>query len=114
MFRRAVSCELFVSFAHFSVVSFPSKPSSNRLTIFFRRSLTTIDSWLSRRQNASFSKTGLPRSRQTQEPLARCQTPIVRLGGRRQRANQIRIRLLASMRHRELLCRNARKDPIAR
>ena len=52
--RKAVSCELFVSFAHFSVVNFPSKPSSNRLTIFFRRSLTTADFCLSRRQNASF------------------------------------------------------------
>jgi len=43
MCRSAVWCELSLSFAHFSVVSFPSNPSSKRLTIM-------IDSCLSRRQ----------------------------------------------------------------
>jgi hypothetical protein len=32
MSRNAVSCEHFASFPYFMVVSFPSKPSSNRLT----------------------------------------------------------------------------------
>ena len=38
MSRKAVSWELFVSFAHFFVVSLPSKPSSNRFSTFVWRS----------------------------------------------------------------------------
>ena len=59
MSRSAVSGELFVSFAYFDVVSFPSRPSSSRLRTRVWRSLRDTPRILS--QNRALVRT-VPRT----------------------------------------------------